>query len=144
MCSSDLHGQAVAAKAGLILADTKYEFGLGPDGALLLIDEVHTPDSSRFWEASSHEARLAAGLEPESLDKEPVRLALDAMGYRGDGTPPALGPDVIAATSTRYATAYERLTGLPFESAAYPVGSRIRGALTSAGFLGAGEGRPES
>lgn len=138
------HGQAVAAKAGLILADTKYEFGLGPDGALLLIDEVHTPDSSRFWEASSHEARLAAGLEPESLDKEPVRLALDAMGYRGDGTPPALGPDVIAATSTRYATAYERLTGLPFVSAAYPVGSRIRGALTSAGFLGAGEGRPES
>jgi phosphoribosylaminoimidazole-succinocarboxamide synthase len=135
------HGQAVAARAGLILADTKYEFGLGPDGALLLIDEVHTPDSSRFWEASSHEARLAGGLEPESLDKEPIRLALDAMGYRGEGDPPILGPDVVVATSTRYATTYERLTGLPFEPAAYPVGSRIRDALTGAGILDAPAGR---
>jgi phosphoribosylaminoimidazole-succinocarboxamide synthase len=125
------HGQAVASRAGLILADTKYEFGLAPDGTLLLIDEVHTPDSSRFWEASSHEARLAAGLEPESLDKEPIRLALDAMGYRGDGDPPVLGPEVVATTSSRYQTAYSRLTGLTFEPAAYPADVRIRAALAT-------------
>ena len=81
-------GRDVAAAAGLVLADTKYEFGLGPGGELLLIDEVHTPDSSRFWEAASYEARLAAGDEPESLDKEVVRRALIDAGYTGDGAPP--------------------------------------------------------
>ena len=68
-------GAKVAASAGLILADTKYEFGLSRSGDLLLIDEVHTPDSSRYWVAASYEERLAAGGEPESLDKEIVRRA---------------------------------------------------------------------
>ena len=89
-------GQEVAAAAGLILADTKYEFGLTADGELLLIDEVHTPDSSRFWVADTYEERLAAGEEPESLDKEVVRRALADAGFRGDGDaarPPGRGVD---------------------------------------------------
>ena len=69
-------GQQVAAEAGLILADTKYEFGIDEHGSLLLIDEMHTPDSSRYWVADSYHQRLTAGEEPESLDKEVVRRAL--------------------------------------------------------------------
>ena len=131
-------GQKAAADAGLILADTKYEFGLIDDGTLLRIDEVHTPDSSRFWIAGSYAARLAAGEEPESLDKEPFRIALAATGFTGEGDPPALDAAVIAATSARYIDAYERLTGRPFARGPYPVAARIAGDLdricaTSAG-----------
>ena len=118
-------GQQVAAGAGLILADTKYEFGLDDDGHLMLIDEMHTPDSSRYWVADTYEARLAAGDEPESLDKEVVRRALLATGYRGEGSPPALPDEVWQATSARYIDAYERLTGTTFQPGAYPVGPRI-------------------
>ncbi|WP_117000344.1 phosphoribosylaminoimidazolesuccinocarboxamide synthase [Desertimonas flava] len=122
-------GQETAAAAGLILADTKYEFGVLDDGtehgAVLLIDEVHTPDSSRYWVADTYEERLAAGEEPESLDKEPLRQALSAAGYRGDGDPPVLGDEVVEATSRRYIDAYERITGTTFEPGAYPVAERI-------------------
>ena len=118
-------GQQVAANAGLILADTKYEFGLDGDGRLMLIDEMHTPDSSRYWIAETYEARLAAGEEPESLDKEVVRRALLATGYRGEGPPPALPDEVWQETSARYIDAYERLTGTTFQPGAYPVGPRI-------------------
>jgi phosphoribosylaminoimidazole-succinocarboxamide synthase len=118
-------GQEKAAEAGLILADTKYEFGTAADGSLLLIDEMHTPDSSRYWVADSYEARLAAAEEPESLDKEVVRRALLAAGYRGDGEPPTLDPDVWSETTRRYVHAYERLTGSTFEPGAYPVQPRI-------------------
>lgn len=119
-------GQAKAAEAGLILADTKYEFGTAADGSLLLIDEMHTPDSSRYWVADTYEQRLAAGEEPESLDKEVVRRALLAAGYRGDGEPPTLPDDVWAETSRRYIHAFERLTGTTFEPGAYPVPPRIQ------------------
>ena len=122
-------GQKVAAEAGLILADTKYEFGVTPDGDVLLIDEVHTPDSSRFWVADSYESKLAAGEEPESVDKEPMRRALSDAGYRGDGEPPELGAAAIAATSERYINAYERLTGQPLKRGQYPVADRILGEL---------------
>ncbi|MET0324321.1 MAG: phosphoribosylaminoimidazolesuccinocarboxamide synthase [Ilumatobacteraceae bacterium] len=122
-------GEEVAAQAGLILADTKYEFGLTPDGEILLIDELHTPDSSRFWVAATYEERLAAGEEPESLDKEVVRRALDAAGFRGDGDLPELPAEVWTTTSTRYIDAYQRLTGLPFEPGSYPVASRIAARL---------------
>jgi phosphoribosylaminoimidazole-succinocarboxamide synthase len=122
-------GQRIAADAGLILADTKYEFGVSGDEELLLIDEVHTPDSSRYWVADSYEQRLGSGDEPESLDKEVVRRALADVGYRGDGDPPALGADVIAATTDRYIGAYERLTGRQFEPGAYPVEQRIADRL---------------
>ncbi len=118
-------GQQVAAGAGLILADTKYEFGLDDDGRLMLIDEMHTPDSSRYWVADTYAARLAANEEPESLDKEVVRRALLATGYRGEGPPPALPDEVWQETSARYIDAYERLTGTTFQPGAYPVGPRI-------------------
>ena len=119
-------GQTIADKAGLILADTKYEFGTAPDGSLLLIDEMHTPDSSRYWIADSYEQRLGGGEEPESLDKEVVRRALLAAGYRGDGDPPALPDEVWQQTTDRYVQAFERLTGTTFERGAYPVPPRIQ------------------
>lgn len=122
-------GVEQAAKAGIVLADTKYEFGLGPDGELLLIDEVHTPDSSRFWVAEGLEERLARGEEPESFDKEVVRRALDAVGFRGDGPVPDMPPEIWAQTSARYIDCYERLTGRTFVPGAYPVGPRLAAAV---------------
>ncbi len=115
--------------AGLILADTKFEFGVDACGELLLIDEALTPDSSRWWIEDSYDERLAAGAEPESLDKEVVRRALTAAGYTGDGAIPDLGADVWTSTSQRYIDAFERLTGLAFVPGAYPVGPRINAAL---------------
>jgi len=119
-------GRRRAGDAGLLLADTKYELGLACDtGELLLLDEVHTPDSSRFWVAATHEDRLRAGEEPESLDKELVRRALVDLGER-DGRPaPVLPPEVVAATSTRYVDLFERLTGQRFVPAAGSLGPRI-------------------
>jgi phosphoribosylaminoimidazole-succinocarboxamide synthase len=119
------YGQDVARKAGLLLADTKYEFGLASDGSVMLIDELHTPDSSRFWELNTYGDRLERGEEPESLDKEPVRLALDALGYNGDGSVPLLNDAIISATTQRYVTAYTRLTGRVFEPGEYPVQHRL-------------------
>ena len=118
-------GAELAADAGFVLADTKYEFGLAHDGDLLLIDEVHTPDSSRFWAIDGLDERLAVGQSPESFDKEPVRLALRDLGYRGDGPPPPLPATVIEATSQRYVELYERLTGRTFEPGAVPIDARI-------------------
>lgn len=128
-------GQEVAKRAGLLLADTKYEFGTLPNGDVIIIDEMHTPDSSRFWELSSYQDRLAAGKEPESLDKEPIRLALDAIGYRGDGRPPVLDGSVIAATTKRYIAAYERLTESAFAPGEYPIQPRLTLALQKAKIL---------
>ena len=122
-------GQEVAAAAGLILADTKYEFGLGPDGQLLLIDEVHTPDSSRLWVVETYAERLAAGEDPESLDKEPIRQALQQAGYTGEGEPPALDEAVWTETTRRYQSAYTRITGQTFQPGAYPVQPRLQAAF---------------
>jgi phosphoribosylaminoimidazole-succinocarboxamide synthase len=113
-------GQQVAQKAGLILVDTKYEFGL-IDGTLVLIDEIHTPDSSRYWIAESYdEAR-----EPKNFDKEFLREWFAAQGYRGDGQPPAMTDEFIAQVAARYMSAYERLTGLTFVPAEQPAQARI-------------------
>lgn len=128
-------GVALGERAGLILADTKYEFGVTSDDELILIDEVHTPDSSRWWVADSYEHRVEAGHEPESLDKEVVRRAFAELGYKGEGPVPDLPGEVWSATSGRYITAYERLTGTPFVPAAYPVPSRLIANLTKAGLL---------
>lgn len=128
-------GVEVGERAGLVLADTKYEFGLTVDDELILIDEVHTPDSSRWWVAESYEARLAAGEEPESLDKEVVRRAFADLGYKGDGPVPEVPGEVWSATTARYIMAYERLTGRPFEPGAYPVPPRLTENLTKAGLL---------
>ena len=124
-------GVSLAADAGFVLADTKYEFGLGPDGELLLIDEVHTPDSSRFWAIESLDERLAAGLVPASFDKEPVRLALADAGYRGNGSPPTLDADVLADTTARYVEFYERLTGSTFVPGSEPIEGRLTEAVSS-------------
>jgi phosphoribosylaminoimidazole-succinocarboxamide synthase len=122
-------GQAIAQEAGLILVDTKYEFGHSPDGGAqggaLLIDEVHTPDSSRYWKADTYAERFAAGEEPENFDKEFVRLAYAAAGYRGDGPAPVMGDDLWVAASQRYITIYERLTRQSFEPGAYPIEPRL-------------------
>jgi phosphoribosylaminoimidazole-succinocarboxamide synthase len=128
-------GVRIGAAAGLILADTKYEFGLTADDELILIDEVHTPDSSRWWVGDSYEPRLAAGDEPESLDKEVVRRAYADIGYKGEGPVPEVPDEVWSATTARYIVAYERLTGTPFEPGAYPVQERLTENLTKAGLL---------
>ncbi len=122
-------GQEIAARGGLILVDTKYEFGLTAEGELALIDEVHTPDSSRFWRADSYAERFAAGEEPENFDKEFVRLWYAAQGYRGDGQPPAWSADLAVLASQRYIAVYEMLTGKEFEPAAYPADVRVARAV---------------
>jgi phosphoribosylaminoimidazole-succinocarboxamide synthase len=122
-------GSERGQRSGLILADTKYEFGLTVDGELLLIDEVHTPDSSRWWVGDTYEGRVTQGLEPESLDKEVVRRALADIGYTGDGPVPELPAEVWSATTSRYIDAYERLTGKRFVPGRYPPGPRIHAAL---------------
>lgn len=126
-------GQQVAEEAGLILVDTKYEFGLDHMGTLLLIDEVHTPDSSRFWKADTYPERFAAGEEPENFDKEFVRLAYAEHGYRGDGDPPEVPDSLWAGASQRYMTIFEMLTGQRFVAGDYPVEPRLLGNLRSAG-----------
>ena len=112
-------GQEVARRAGLILVDTKYEFGL-IDGRLALIDEVHTPDSSRYWVAESYDAVKGTDQEPESFDKEFLRLWFVAQGYKGEGVPPAMPSSLIAQVAERYIAAYERLTGMPFVPGTQP------------------------
>jgi len=118
-------GQEIANKAGMILVDTKYEFGRAADGSVVLIDEVHTPDSSRFWKADSYEARFSAGEDPENFDKEFVRIAYAEKGYRGDGDAPSMPEELWASASERYITIYELLTGQVFEVGEYPVEERL-------------------
>jgi len=118
-------GQQLAQTAGLVLVDTKYEFGIAPDGQVMLIDEVHTPDSSRFWKKDSYESRLAAGQEPENFDKEFVRIAYADLGYRGDGEIPVVPDSLWAGASERYITIYEMLTGKTFVPGAYPLEARL-------------------
>lgn len=118
-------GQEIARKGGLILVDTKYEFGISPEGEVTLIDEVHTPDSSRFWLADTYEQRIAAGQEPDNFDKEFIRLYYAARGYRGEGEPFPLPPDLAVQAAARYIRTYELLTGQPFPAAEQPAGARI-------------------
>jgi phosphoribosylaminoimidazole-succinocarboxamide synthase len=129
------HGQELARKAGLILVDTKYEFGIAPDESVVLIDEVHTPDSSRFWKADSYEARFATGKDPENFDKEFVRIAYADKGYRGDGEIPEMPAELWASASKRYITIYEMLTGETFVPGDYPVEVRMIENLKKAGVI---------
>ena len=126
-------GQELANKAGLILVDTKYEFGIGDDGQVMLIDEVHTPDSSRFWKADEYERRFEAGIEPDNFDKEFIRLAYAENGYRGDGEIPAMPDSLWAAASERYIAIYEMLTGESFIPGSYPVEERLLKNLEQVG-----------
>jgi phosphoribosylaminoimidazole-succinocarboxamide synthase len=122
-------GQELARRGGLILVDTKYEFGLAADGSVMLIDEIHTPDSSRFWIADTYAERIAAGQEPDNFDKEFIRLHYAAHGYRGEGEPFPLPAELALQAALRYIRTYELLTGAPFEPAAYPAGPRIEANL---------------
>jgi phosphoribosylaminoimidazole-succinocarboxamide synthase len=128
-------GQEVANKAGMILVDTKYEFGITSDGSVVLIDEVHTPDSSRFWKADSYVERFAAGEDPENFDKEFVRIAYADKGYRGDGEIPAMPDELWASASDRYITIYELLTSKTFEAGSYPVEERLIKNLKNVGVI---------
>jgi len=107
-------GTRICAERGLILVDTKYEFGRDDKGRLLVIDEIHTPDSSRFWMANTYEERFARRQDPEPLDKDFVRRHYTEQGYRGDGPPPSLPDQVRIGAAQRYIEAYERITGEAF------------------------------
>jgi phosphoribosylaminoimidazole-succinocarboxamide synthase len=122
-------GQAEAAKRGLILVDTKYEIGRRPDGTLCFIDEIHTPDSSRYWYADDYQARFERGEEPRGLDKEYVRRTLAEQGYRGEGPPPPLTDEVRCEAARRYIALYELITGKPFVPNTEPPLARIRQSL---------------
>lgn len=107
-------GQKICKKAGLILVDTKYEFGILNE-KLILIDEVHTPDSSRFWIAKTYKSRIKKGLEPENFDKEFVRLYFKSKRYSGDGVPPRMSKDFVLEVSKRYQDIYEKITNTHFD-----------------------------
>jgi phosphoribosylaminoimidazole-succinocarboxamide synthase len=124
-------GQEMAAERGLILADTKYEFGTDETGTIVLADEIHTPDSSRFWLADGYATAFAAGTRPPSFDKDVIRTWVDARcdPYKDDV--PTIPEDLIATTSQVYIDAYQAITGQTFEpdlSGETPL-ARIRGNL---------------
>ncbi len=109
-------GQEVALSQGLILVDTKYEFGIDENGELTLIDEIHTPDSSRYWKANSYEERFSKNEEPEYFDKEFLRLWFkDNCDPYKDAVIPDAPAELVAELSRRYIEIYETITGKPFE-----------------------------
>jgi phosphoribosylaminoimidazole-succinocarboxamide synthase len=124
-------GQAMAAQRGLILVDTKYEFGTDADGRIVLADEIHTPDSSRYWRADSYPARFAAGERPESFDKDFVRNWVAARCDPYKDPIPDIPEDLILATAAVYIEAYETITGQSFvlPDVSGTVLDRIRGNL---------------
>ncbi|PID37885.1 MAG: phosphoribosylaminoimidazolesuccinocarboxamide synthase [Proteobacteria bacterium] len=128
-------GQELAAQRGLILVDTKYEFGrrvdpqTGKGGELVLIDEVHTPDSSRYWYADGYEEAMSAGEDPRALDKEFVRRSFAKEGYVGDGPPPPMSDELRIEAARRYIEIYEQMTGTSFVPDLTPPAERIHTAL---------------
>jgi len=127
-------GREIAAENGLILVDTKYEFGLDENGVMTLADEVHTPDSSRYWMAASYESRLAEGKEPESLDKEFLRLWINERCDPYKDPLPEIPGETLMEFSGKYVKLYEQVTGRSFEAPASdePVRERIRANLARA------------
>jgi len=117
-------GKKICSSAGIILVDTKYEFGL-LNGKLILIDEIHTPDSSRFWVKKTYKKKFSKNLEPENFDKEFLRIWYAKRGYKGDGKPPKLTKDIVAQVSKRYIDIYEKITGKKFKFYPYPIEKRI-------------------
>ncbi|HEX2184517.1 MAG TPA: phosphoribosylaminoimidazolesuccinocarboxamide synthase, partial [Chloroflexota bacterium] len=108
-------GRELAERAGIVIADTKFEFGADPDGTIRVMDEMMTPDSSRFWPAESYQP----GRVQPSLDKQPLRDWLEELVARGEWNKaypaPALPPAVVEATSRRYRDAFRRLTGMELD-----------------------------
>ena len=125
-------GQEWASKQGLILVDTKYEFGV-VDDELIVIDEIHTPDSSRYWIASEYEKRFNEGQSQNMLDKENIRQWLIERGFSGEGTPPVLTDEIRVTLAERYIELYTQLTGNEFHPLLGDVKSRIERNLEKAG-----------
>jgi len=124
-------GSQIAQNGGLILADTKYEFGLDRKGKLVLIDEIHTPDSSRFWLKSTYKERFKKGEEVENYDKEIMRMWFKERGYSGDGKAPKMSSDIIVKVAQRYMEVYEMLTGEKFTiDLSYPPKKSINDTLS--------------
>jgi len=121
-------GQDWASKRGLILVDTKYEFGMY-NNELIVIDEIHTPDSSRFWLAENYEELYQTGKKQIMLDKENIRQWLIGKGFSGEGTPPELEDDIRILLSEKYMELYERLIGKKFEPSVGDVKTRIQNNL---------------
>ena len=119
-------GNKLVSKNNLILVDTKYEFGIDEKGNLTLIDEIHTPDSSRYWVKNTYESLFSKGEEPQKLDKEYVRQWLANKGFIGEGKIPKIPDDVKVEAAKRYITAYEMITGNEFKAEVGDVMERIR------------------
>ena len=117
-------GQEWANKMGLILVDTKYEFGIYND-ELIVIDEIHTPDSSRYWIKDTYYENYEKGLSQNMLDKENIRQWLIEQGFKGDGVPPELTDDIRVLLSEKYIELYKKLTGKDFVPYTGDVKSRI-------------------
>lgn len=135
-------GQKVAREHGLILVDTKYEFGEDREGNILLVDEIHTPDSSRYWLADSYAARFEKGKEPENIDKEFLRLwFVDHCDPYRDEDLPGAPEDLVIELSRRYIQLYEMITGSPFSfpDQGHPITERIEKNLSA--YLNSGETR---
>lgn len=127
-------GQKWCKKHGLILVDTKYEFGLY-EGKLILIDEIHTPDSSRFWIEKTYKERIKRGLEPENFDKEFIRLwYIKRVDPYKDKIPP-MSKELIIQTAKRYIKTYEMLTDKKFKAFKYPIEERIQQNLKKTAIL---------
>lgn len=122
-------GSEWAASRGLILVDTKYELGLDEQGEIIVIDEIHTPDSSRYWYRDTYEQAMAQSRDPQALDKEYLRRWLVEQGYRGEGTPPRIPDEVRCEAARRYIEAFERITGASFVPNLEPPTERIRAHL---------------
>jgi phosphoribosylaminoimidazole-succinocarboxamide synthase len=119
-------GSMIASQRGLILVDTKYELGRTPDGRMVIIDEIHTPDSSRYWYADSYEEALCTQTSPRALDKEFLRRSLISSGYHGEGPAPELSEELRLETARRYIEIYECVTGNTFQPNLEPPEERIR------------------
>lgn len=128
-------GTEMAAKNGLILVDTKYEFGLDENGELTLMDEIHTPDSSRYWFENEYSERFASGQEQKMLDKEHVRNWLKAQGFMGDGEPPELSEQIKIEAVQKYLEAFEKITGQEFQADVGDVKGRIERNLGEKGYM---------
>lgn len=129
-------GSELAAKRGLILVDTKYELGEDINGTLTVIDEIHTPDSSRYWMADEYEARFAKGEGQKMLDKENLRgWLMEKHNFKGEGEPPVLTADIRTELAAKYLELYEQITGEAFNPQAGNVTERIRANLTKAGLI---------
>ena len=127
-------GREIAARNGLILVDTKYEFGIDPAGVITLADEIHTPDSSRYWLANTYPQKLAAKSEPESLDKEFLRLWIRERCDPYKDPIPTIPPETLIAFSEKYIRLYETVTGRKFDrpSIDRPARERVEANLRKA------------